>query len=675
MTSSRLVTALASLRFNSDERGGMNRLAAQAFTCGVAVVAVVALTTTAQALSHQPGPSIAALALRSSGPPPTAVRSAVAPLADAAMRGDLAAVRALLDQGVNVNAAQGDGMTALHWAASRGDSALAGMLLHRKASVTAITRIGAFTPLHIAAQQGNAAIVRLLLRSKADARAVNENGVSVLHLAAMAGDSSSVLVLLKSGADVNASEPGWGHTPLMVAADRGRAAAVRTLLAHGADWRVAAKTVDPMASAAQDRQAKQKRNAVLAQLRLQQGAEKNLNWQPNSKQVQTAVSAAREVELRAATAGAVAGVVDANRAEEARLAAQGGAGLDDDTPGYTELIGHTGGLTALLLAVREGHPEVIQALVIAGADINQPSGDHTTPLLLATINGQYDAAMQLIAAGADVNVASDAGATPLYGVLNKEWAPSTRTPQPAYQLQQKATYLDVMGALLKAKANPNARVKRNLWYTTYNRDNLRVDFAGATPFFRAAYATDVRAMKLLLAAGADPLIGTIKPVARSRRLPAAGTPRPSTTDSAAAPPASPVDQSGLPPIPDGGLGALPILAAAGLGYGQGFAANDHRHVSDGWLPSIKFLVETLGADVNARDHNGYAPLHFAAARGDNELIKYLVAKGANVMAVARNGQTTVDMANGPVQRISPYLDTIALLESLGAKNNHRCISC
>ncbi|HEX4932934.1 MAG TPA: ankyrin repeat domain-containing protein, partial [Gemmatimonadaceae bacterium] len=189
--------------------------------------------------------------------------------------------------------------------------------------------------------------------------------------------------------------------------------------------------------------------------------------------------------------------------------------------------------------------------------------------------------------------------------------------------------------------------------------NLRVDFAGATPFFRAAYATDVEAMKLLLAAGADPTIGTIKPPARARRP--------------GAPPRA--DPSGLPPIPDGGLGVLPIHAASGVGYGQGFAANDHRHVPDGWLPAVKFLVETLGADVNARDFNGYTPLHHAAARGDNEMIKYLVSKGADVTAVARTGQTTADMANGPVQRISPYLDTVKLLESLGSKNNHKCVSC
>jgi ankyrin repeat protein len=90
---------------------------------------------------------------------------------------------------------------------------------------------------------------------------------------------------------------------------------------------------------------------------------------------------------------------------------------------------------------------------------------------------------------------------------------------------------------------------------------------------------------------------------------------------------------------------------------------------------VKYLVEELGADVNARDANGYTPLHNAAARGDNELILYLVSKGADVKAVSRRGQTTADMANGPVSRISPFPDTVALLEKLGSKNNHKCASC
>jgi ankyrin repeat protein len=119
----------------------------------------------------------------------------------------------------------------------------------------------------------------------------------------------------------------------------------------------------------------------------------------------------------------------------------------------------------------------------------------------------------------------------------------------------------------------------------------------------------------------------------------------------------------------------PIHAASGVGYGEGYAANSHRHAPDGWIPAVKYLVEELGTDVNARDHNGYNPLHHAAARGDNELIQYLMAKGADVKAVSRRGQTTADMANGPVQRIPPFLETVALLEQLGSKNNHKCKSC
>ena len=76
--------------------------------------------------------------------------STVSPIADAAMRGDVAAVRTLIARRADVNAAQGDGMTALHWAADRGDSAMASELLRAKANVAARTRIGAYTPLHIA---------------------------------------------------------------------------------------------------------------------------------------------------------------------------------------------------------------------------------------------------------------------------------------------------------------------------------------------------------------------------------------------------------------------------------------------------------------------------------------------------------------------------------------------
>jgi hypothetical protein len=135
------------------------------------------------------------------------------------------------------------------------------------------------------------------------------------------------------------------------------------------------------------------------------------------------------------------------------------------------------------------------------------------------------------------------------------------------------------------------------------------------------------------------------------------------------------DPSGLPPMELGGPAVSPVLAASGVGYGQGYAGNTHRHVPNSWLPAVRFLVEDVGADVHSRDHNGYNAIHHAAARGDTELILYLVDQGVDVTQVSRRGQTTVDMANGPVQRIQPFPETIALLERLGAKNNHRCLSC
>jgi ankyrin repeat protein len=90
---------------------------------------------------------------------------------------------------------------------------------------------------------------------------------------------------------------------------------------------------------------------------------------------------------------------------------------------------------------------------------------------------------------------------------------------------------------------------------------------------------------------------------------------------------------------------------------------------------VKYLVEEVGADVNARDFNGYTPLHHAAARGDDEMILYLIEMGADVTAVSRRDQTVADMANGPVSRVSPFPKIVALLESLGSKNNHRCLTC
>jgi ankyrin repeat protein len=319
-------------------------------------------------------------------------------------------------------------------------------------------------------------------------------------------------------------------------------------------------------------------------------------------------------------------------------------------------------LTPLLFAARQGHLEAVKTLIDAGADINQAStGDNTSPLLMAIINGHYDLAKYMVEHGADVKHASNNGVTSLYGVLNVQWAPKALYPQPRAYTQQKTTHVELMQLLIDKGADVNARLKMKVWYSGYNFDLAGVDEIGATPFWRAAYASDVEAMKLLVAHGADHGIPTSRPAGRPR-----------TGDGGRE---TVQDISGLPPVPVGGPAVTPLQAASGVGYAEGFAANSHRYAPGGMLPAVKYLIEELGADVNTRDHEGNTALHHAAARGDVEMILYLVSKGADVKAVNREGQTTADMANGPVQRTQPYPEALELLVKLGAKNNNKCVSC
>jgi len=475
---------------------------------------------------------------------------------------------------------------------------------------------------------------------------------------------------LDHGADVNARERAWEQTPLIFAAAKNRVSAIRALLAGGADPSLTTKVVDIKSDNEIAEAAERRQRRILASLA---GGEKDA--EPTATEMQAAITAGREVHL--------SGKLPEDDEEDA---------VDRRRFRPPLVIKSKGGLTALLHAARQGHIEAALALLDGDADINQVSAsDGTSPLLMATINAQFDLALALLERGADPNLAATVnGVTPLWAAVNAKWQPRTRFPQPQEHALQQATYLDVMETLLKAGADPNARLTKHPWYMVYtgcgNRNCGLEDTAGSTAFWRAAYATDVDAMKLLVAYGADPNIPTEAP---PPRRPRAGTST-KKVDAENPPPVQPggpalwpatdastvqPDPSGLPKVKPGGPGVYPIEAASGVGYGEGFAGNAHRHAPDAWLRAVKYLVEELGADVNARDYNGYNALHHAAARGDNELIRYLVGKGCDVTAVSRLGQTTADMANGPVQRVSPFPETVALLESLGSKNNHNCVSC
>jgi ankyrin repeat protein len=630
---------------------------------------------------------VAALALLTAATPSVSD----APVADAAQKGDVATLRRLIQTGADVNAAQGDGMTALHWAAMRGDAAQVALLVGAKAKIDPTTRNGSYTPLHLASRAGNAAAIAALARAGANVAArTTAGGATPLHFAAGHGDRSAVVALLDAKAPVDARDSAYAQTPLMWAAAADRVDAVKVLLARGADIKATSKVENVAELAAAQRVATQakRRAAGIGAAPAGGGGGRG------GRAAGAPGAAARAGGTGAARGGAAAGAdsigrrtatdsitrrqadtltrrpaatTDTARAvgDSLRRAAPADSQQGQGRIGRgADLYGNKGGLTPLLFAVREGHTQSVMALLAAGADVNQVSaGDHTSPLLMATINGQFDLAKVLLERGANPKLASDANATPLYATINLQWAAKSLYPQPTAHKQQQTTYLELMELLLEKGADPNVRLSKHLWYMSFNFDLLGVNTTGATPFWRAAYGTDVPAMRLLKKYGADHTIPTMK----AGGAVSADAPVESDTSRA--------DPSGLPPIPNGGPGVYPIHAASGVGYGEGYAANAHMHAPDGWLPAVKYLIEELKVDVNARDLNGFNPIHHAAARGDNQLIEYLVSKGGDVMAISRRGQTTVDMANGPVQRITPFPETIKLLEKLGAKNSNKCRSC
>jgi ankyrin repeat protein len=633
------------------------------------------------------------------------------PVADAAQSGDLETVRSLLRQGADVNAAQGDGMSALHWAAMNDDAQMVGVLLYAGANSESTTRLGGFTPLHLAGRAGYADVIDALVGGGANISAATSTGVTPLHYAAASAQADAVAALIAGGASVDARDGTNELTPLMWATAANRVESMVALLDGGADLSLTSKVVDYAALASLDGPDRERRqDLVLAQRAAEEGQEveapdfatpRNIGVGPADEEedeeeeeaeeaeqpqagqqgLRERARAARELAQQPADEDAAADEEDAEESDEAeedeepvtieeeeqdplvtqnpnrqqaqgRRGGRGGRGNlppGERPPSYDELVGLEGGFTALHFASRDGFQGAAQLLLDRGADVNQATaGDGTSPLLMATINGEFDLAMLYLEHGADPNQVAEDGVAPLFMTLK------------AFT-QQETDYLDLLTALLDAGADVDQRTERHVWYTSFNFDQLGVNFSGATAFWRAAYATDLPAMKLLVEYGADPSLPSTKVPSFRFAFQPSGT--------------SDTDPSGLEQVPNGGPAVYPIHAASGVGYGQGFASNSHSHAPDSWLPAVKYLVEEHGADVNARDLNGYSVVHHAAARGDNELILYLVSKGANVSYVSRRGETTVDMANGPRQRIQPFPGTIALLEGLGAINNHNCQSC
>ncbi len=573
------------------------------------------------------------------------------PLVDAARRGEVELVRSMLDDGADVNAAQGDGLTALHASAERGHVEIAKLLIAAGADLDAETRIGHYTPLHLAGRAGHGHVVLALAEAGADvSRATSNTGVTPLHLAASAvGGEPAVATLLDYGAAVNAREASAGQTPLMFAAAYDRAAAVHELLSRGADPAITTTVVDVLRSVAIDREANGRFRRMVRSLRDSAGGA--ADWDPSPAQVQAAIRAQREFLL----SDDPGGEVDATDLVNYRPDYPGGP--DVARPPYREtLVGKTGGMTALLHAAREGHVESARVLLEGGADVDQVSvGDRTSPLLMAALNGQFDVALLFVEQGADPDLAASTdGASPLFAVLQTQWAPQSNYPQPRAHDRQEAEHLDVLRALVEAGADPNVRLNTHLWYWEYGLTKLGIDLQGATPFWRATFAQDLEAMKLLAGYGADPNIPTSWPAVGMReRRQQDGRQQ---------------EDSGLPSLPEGMPSAYPVHIAAGGGW-LGLGAFSVRSVPDQFMSVLRYLIDEHGADVDLRDSWGYTPLHYAASRGDNEMIRYLVTQGADVSAITRLGQSTADMARGGragfFTRVA-YPETVALLQGLGS---------
>jgi ankyrin repeat protein len=404
------------------------------------------------------------------------------PVADAAMRGDVVAVRTALRSKADVNAPQADGATAIQWAAYRNDLEIASVLIAAGANVKAANRDGA-TALYLASIAGSAPMMDKLLKAGADPNELGPEGETPIMLAARNGRVDAITVLLNHKAEVNATDKLRGTTALMWAAEQGHPEAVKLLIDRGAN-----------VSASSDIDTKGNR-AYLAPTLKQRAAQG----------IDLGGVRVRGTAAVAGRAAAPAGNADAQAAaDEAAAFAAFGRQVDKDG----------GGLTPLVYAARENCMECARILVEAKADVNQTTHYGWTPLLAATQNRHYKLAAYLLDHGANPNLANNGGWTPLYLATDNRNIEGGDYPVRNPDMD----HFDYIKLLIDKGANVNARIcgkasteKECKGDSTETRTIFTMQWLyedGATPFLRAAQSGDVKLMKLLLEHGADPKIYT-----------------------------------------------------------------------------------------------------------------------------------------------------------------------
>jgi ankyrin repeat protein len=491
-------------------------------------------------------------------------------VADAVMGGDKAAVRKLLEQHADVNAAQADGATALHWAVFRSDKEMVDLLIKAGANAKAANREGA-TPLWLASVNGDAAIVAALLNAGADPNEKLPLGRSPLMEAARTGNVDTIKVLLDKGAAVNAKETLRGTTPLMWAADEGHAAAIQLLIQRGADIKARSNPAERGRGPALG-----KSNDPRRQVAAQGAARAAGQASPPLGAGRAAAGAPQGRGGRGGRGGqAAAGAVGAagdDQVDDAAAAAFGFGGRNRAP------VLDGGELTPLVYAVRANDLDSVKVLLAAGADVNQVTGYGWSPLLVATQNRYYKLAAYLLDHGANVNLANKGGWTPLYLATDNRNIESGDYPVRKGDMD----HLDFIKLLLEKGADVNARMKDSTETRTVFT-NQWLDENGATAFLRASQSGDIVLMKLLLAHGADPKIDTV-------------------------------------------LHVTALQVAAGIGWVEGITYEWSREQT---VEAVKLLLD-LGLDPNAQADTGRVALHGAAHKGATAVVQVLVDHGAKL---------------------------------------------
>jgi ankyrin repeat protein len=321
---------------------------------------------------------------------------------------DVSAVRTLLKQRIDVNAPQGDGATALHWAAHVDDLAIADVLL-RAGAHARVANDNGFTPLHLACTNRSAPMVERLLSAGADANAASLNGETVLMTCARAGEPISVKALLVSGARVNVRENAHDQTPLMWSVAQRHSEVTELLVEAGADIAARSRTYS---------------QTVVGEQTQRFGREE-LNYNVLRGGSTPLLFAARSGD-----------------AGSARVLLAAGADPNDALPD---------GTSALVLAAHSGHRDVVAELLEKGADPNNADAGYTA-LHAAVLRSDLRLVQTLLARGANPNIRMTKG-TPLRRDTTDFNLPATLISSTPYLLAAKFLEPDIMRALAAAGAD------------------------------------------------------------------------------------------------------------------------------------------------------------------------------------------------------------------------------